>query len=696
MKTVLSPKITRFIIITLLFCSNLSFAGQGNAKLQRKARKYTLNGKYEEARETYKQLVEKFPERGDYHYELGLNYFYYTEDQKTLSIPHFQKALQYSGKDTLGEIYYLLAEAHQLAGNFEEAIINYTHFKRYIKSDRDGEALLKEVNNKIAQCNQGNSFAVSADKFVRIFNLGSNVNSVYPDYAPVISDDGKILMFTSRRSKNVGGRKDYRDEKFYEDMYLARKTDKGFTPAEQFSLEDKYVGLVLNTPRHDAVIGLSHDEKKLFTYKEDKIWVSELNAEGNWNGPVVLNEAVNPKKGYQPHACLTPDGNTLYFSSERKEGKGKLDLYRARKQSDGSWGEVENLGDVINTPENEDSPYITPDGAYLYFSSKGHNSIGGYDIFRAKINADGSFEKPENLGMPINSGADDIFYLPNKKGTIAYFSSSRKDGLGDMDIYKAVFLPKPTFSNCELIAGNKSSKGHEINFMFNDTLYVNKEYELSANAQLINLQASDFYWNIKNDEMIEGQKIKYSFNDKGEYEIKLELLAENINEEFEAMCFSKKVLVIEESLIASAINSNENLKEIALKGNTSTSDLKQVAPLDLKPIYYDFNDAKIRSDAAETLNQNIALLKANPDVIIKVSAYADSRGSAAYNFNLSKKRAQAAVDYLVKNGIPRKRIVAVVSMGEQNLVNACADGVECSEEQHQQNRRAEFKVIGKK
>jgi outer membrane protein OmpA-like peptidoglycan-associated protein len=682
-------QLSLILLLSILFLLPNAYAAQGSARLQRKARKYTLNGKYEEARETYKQLVEKYPERADYHYELGLNYFYYTEDHKTLSIPHFQKALQYTKKDTLGEIYFLLAEAQHLAGDFENAITNYNHFKRYIKSGKAGDELLKEINGKIAQCNQGNTFTVASNKFVRIENLGANINSVYSDYVPVITDDESVLMFTSRRNKNVGGKKDYRDEKFYEDMFIARKKDKGFTPAEQFSLEDKYVGLVLNSPRHDAVIGLSHDEKKLFTYKEDKVFVSELNSEGNWTGPTVLNETVNPKKGYQPHACLTADGNTLYFSSERKYGKGKLDLYRAKKQSDGNWGIAENLGDVINTAENEDSPYITPDGTYLYFSSKGHNTIGGYDIFKAKINADGSFEKPENLGVPINSGADDIFYLPNKKGNAAYFASSRKDGLGDMDIYKAVFLAKPSFTNCELIAGNKSIKGHEINFIFKDTLLLNKEYNLSANAKLIDLKVNDYYWNIKADSIIEGQDIKYTFTNKGEQEVKLELITENMSGELEGMCFSKKVFVMDEQTLAAT-------KEIALKGNETTDGLKEAAALDLKPIYYDFNKSNIRSDAVEILKQNIAILKANPDVVIKLSAHTDSRGSATYNINLSQRRAQAAVDYLVKNGIPRKQIVAVVSLGEKELANACADGVECTEDQHQLNRRTEFKVIGKK
>jgi outer membrane protein OmpA-like peptidoglycan-associated protein/tetratricopeptide (TPR) repeat protein len=676
------------ILSSILFENSLN-AIPGKYALQRKARKYTLNGKYEEAREIYKQLVEKYPERADYHYELGLNYFYYTEDQKALSIPHFEKALKYTKKDTLGEIYFLLAEAHHFAGNFNEAIENYQHFKRYIKSNKEGDQLLSEINYKIAQCYQGNSFTIASNKFIKILNLGSNINTVFSEYAPVISDDESILMFTSRRDKNLGGKKDYYDEKFYEDMYIARKTEKGFTPATQFSIEDKYVGLVLNTPKHDAVVSLSHDEKKLFTYKDEKLFISELQSDGSWSGPNVLDETINPKKGYQPHASLSADGNTLYFSSERKDGKGKLDLYRSKKQNDGTWGPAENLGDVINTEENEDSPFITPDGSYLYFSSKGHNSIGGYDIFRSKINSDGTFEKPENLGIPINSGADDIFYVLTKKGNVAYFASSRKDGLGGMDIYKAVFVQKPTFTNCELIVSNKSSKGYEVNFLFKDTLLLNKDYNLAADVKLEDLKVSDYYWNIDTDSLIEGQNIKYTFKNKGEHEIKLELLAENIYGDFEGMCFSKKVYVIDEKEL-------ESVKEIALKGNASTKGLKDAPDLDLKPIYYDFNKFDIRSDAAEVLNQNIAILKANPGVVIKLTSHTDSRGSAAYNINLSRKRAQAAVDYLVKNGVPRKQIVAVVALGEKELVNSCADGVECSEEQHQLNRRTEFKVIGKK
>jgi outer membrane protein OmpA-like peptidoglycan-associated protein len=677
---------TALFIFLFIYTATIVVAGESQLLLLKKARKQTLNGKYTEARKNYLRLTELDPANPKYHYELGLNYFYYTDDNKTAAIPYFQNALKYSKKDTLGEIYYALGEAHQLAGNFNEAVESYQHFKRYIKKGKDGDELLKEVNVKIAQCYHGNSFAIASNKTVRIENLGANINSSFADYVPVISEDENIIMFTSRRNNNTGGKIDYNDEKYFEDMFIARKKEGGYTPAEQFSVSDKYVGLIENSPKHDAVVGLSFDEKKLFTYREDKIWVSELGSDGNWKGPMELNNAINIQKGYQPHACLTADGNTIYFSSERKDGKGKLDLYRAKLKSDGNWGEAENLGDIINTAENEDSPYITADGKYLYFSSKGHNSMGGYDIFKAEIIADGTFGKPENLGAPINSGADDIFYLPNKSGSAAYFASSRKDGLGDMDIYKAVFILKPSFTNCELIANKYEKNGHTVAFSFGDTLEPNKAYTLTAQLQLNNLSKQMLYWDVEKDSIAEGERYNVTFTEKGEKEIKLEIIAENtISGAYESFCIAKKVLI------------TDIVTEIQLAGNTvKAEDLKQsTEQISLKNIYFDFDKSNLRQDAQQTMDENIALLKSNPELIIKIAAHTDSRGSSDYNLALSKRRAQQAVDYLVKNGIARKRIVAVVSLGDKEPANACSKDVECSEDQHQQNRRAEFSIIGK-
>ncbi len=286
----------------------------------------------------------------------------------------------------------------------------------------------------------------------KIENLGSAINSADDEYVPTITSDDSMLVFTYNGERSVGGRQNeymQPDPKGYymEDLYYSIKKNGEFENAKTLDS--------LNTNLPDAAISLSNDGRYLFLYQDlddghGDIYYSEYTGE-NYSRPKKL-KGLN-SYSWDGHCSLSPDGKTLYFSSERVGGFGGRDLYRAELLADSTWGNISNLGDSINTRFDEDAPFIHADGKSFFFSSKGRTSMGGYDIFRNTLLEDGTFGYSENLGCPINSTDDDIYFVLVADGKTGYYSSGRKGGYGLKDIYKV----EPKFTNpvgaLELVKG---------------------------------------------------------------------------------------------------------------------------------------------------------------------------------------------------------------------------------------------------
>jgi outer membrane protein OmpA-like peptidoglycan-associated protein len=703
-----------FALIICTSCFNLSFAQNefSHGKLQRMAKKHTARAEYEAAREKLHEALKIAPDRFILNYELGLSY-YYNSPHKELAIPYFERALQLTVKDTVSEILYYLGDLYQHKGKLDIAKDYYTRMKAFVSNNKDGVALLADVNTRIAQCLSGKAYAVAVDKKVKIENLGSNVNSGFSDYAPVLAENGEMILFTSRRPDESGkSRRNDEDDKFYEDMFIAKRTkDGGFEPAVRFLMTDKYVGMLPNSSSHDAIVSISADEKKLFTFNNNSIWLSELTSDGNWKGPVKLDQTINAKRSYQPHASLSADGKTIYFSSNRKGGSGKLDLYKSELKEDGTWGPAINLGNEINSKFDEDSPFITEDGQRLYFSSKGHSSFGGYDIFYSDF-VDGKWTKPVNIGWPINSPADDIFYQPSKDGKHGYFSSSRTEGLGEMDIYKLTFITSPEFNNC--IAVNLASDP-KIDFIIPDTILIGQEYVFTGfHNEIPNSVIDNVYWNFGGEEYFEGTA-KREFETVGTYDIKMEIHAFH-QEKFTIndYCVSRKITVVkdlpQQILADNEKKVSEETKVPPVKEETlavkpdkdaviakveKTKDIVRpdLSAIKLKTVYHEFNTSRLDQTATEALDKNIEILKSNPDLKINIISHTDSRGAAEFNLRLSERRAKAAANYLVSKGISTKRIKTIKGLGEKEILNKCQDGIDCSDEEHGINRRTEFIIV---
>ncbi|PJA09601.1 MAG: hypothetical protein COX70_01355 [Flavobacteriales bacterium CG_4_10_14_0_2_um_filter_32_8] len=276
----------------------------------------------------------------------------------------------------------------------------------------------------------------------KIENLGNAINSRGGDYAPSISADGRTMIFTSRRSDTKGGEVDKAgDFKYFEDIYISIWDSIDNSWGKARPIEGN-----LNTEGHDACLSISPDGNSIYIYRNDggayigDIFVSKKSlSSGSWGLPVPLEKPINTSY-FESSACLSADGNKLYFVSEREgkksDAQGKGDIYVSERLTRTTWSEPKNLGPIINTPDDEISVFIHPDGKTLFFSSKGHLSIGGLDIFMSKLQDDGSWSKPENLGYPINTIDDDVHFILSLDGKTAYYSAVKGEGLGERDIYK--------------------------------------------------------------------------------------------------------------------------------------------------------------------------------------------------------------------------------------------------------------------
>lgn len=378
-------------------------------------------------------------------FKLGLAYVSSPVNQ-TKAIPFLEKAVKHLTK-RYGEYDYRerrapyismfsLAQAYQLNYEFEKAADKYKTYQASLRNKKKKEY----VSVFITQCynSKNTTFDIIEAK---IENLGKVFNTVYSDYCPVLSADESRMVFTSRRRDGYSNDKD-KQGLYYEDVYICYKQSEGRWT------KPKLIGININNDFNDAAIGMSPDGARLFCYSSENGGdILESKLEGKTYGiPIAVGSDVNTKY-WETHACITADEQTLYFVSNRPGGFGGRDIYRCVKLPNGNWSLATNLGATINTEYDEDAPFIHPDGKTLLFSSNNSKSMGGFDVFYSKkyvekLTNHREVEKwsaPINMGVPVNTTSDDIFYVLSSDGKRAYFSSDRNGTLGDKDLFMATF-----------------------------------------------------------------------------------------------------------------------------------------------------------------------------------------------------------------------------------------------------------------
>lgn len=423
----------KFLLLSLLFVlagTSGSYAQDGMSKGQMSAdaEYYYKNGNYLAALPLFKALDSLNPDP-ELKFKLGVCYLSKTDEIKR-AIELLEIVLEEDPKEE--NLHFYLGRAYAVNYKFDEAISYYNEALNK-KTSKDK---IESIPRYIEYCENGKKL-VENPIDVSIENIGRPVNSRYSEYVPVISADESIMIFTYRGAKSTGGRQNEYAEpdpkgQYYEDVFQSVKLG-----GESWS-EPERIGENINTHGHDASLALSANGQKLFIYKDTEgasgdLYVSEL--EGyTWSVPVALDSTINTA-AWEGNMSLSADEQTLYFASEREGGLGGRDIYKSKRNENGSWGKAENLGPKINTPYDDESPFIHPDGKTLFFSSQGHQSMGGYDIFRTLAISDTSWTMPENIGYPINTTGDDRYYVVSADGERGYYSSQKIGGNGEHDIY---------------------------------------------------------------------------------------------------------------------------------------------------------------------------------------------------------------------------------------------------------------------
>jgi hypothetical protein len=344
-------------------------------------------------------------------------------------------------KDKLPDYEYFLGRAFLENEEYDNAI---AQFENYLKKPLP-EDLKTEVKHQITYCKNAKE-STNKTALAKITNIGKPVNTKGSEYGPIFPSDERFMVFTYRGEKSKGGKESMpgkKDEKngiYFEDVFITYKGPRGEW-SEPMGID------AINTNGHDAAIFISQDGQRLFIYRNINAGngdIYESRQDGNtWTKPEKV-KGIN-SNAWEGSVCLSPDQKTIYFSSERPGGIGGRDIYFAQLMPDGSWGNVKNLGPDINTRFDEDAPFIHADGKTLFFASNGHNTIGGYDIFRSE-EKNGKWQKPFNVGKPVNTAGDDKFYVVSPDGQRGYYSSEKSSGQGQQDIYIAEpgMFGKPT------------------------------------------------------------------------------------------------------------------------------------------------------------------------------------------------------------------------------------------------------------
>lgn len=561
------------------------------------------------------------------------------------------------------EAHYYLGKIRHLENRFDEAISN---FEKYLANAKKSDERIPEIKRAIQCCVNGKDL-VANPVDVKIENIGKVINTVWPDFVPVISADESVLYFTSRRPgsvgglMNIGGESDTLSGEYFEDIYVSVNLNGSWTKPVS-------VGRSINTTAHDACIALSADGQKLFVYRSDSvkwgnIFLCELNG-FEWSKPVWMEMGkIDTKDWWEGSCSLSGDENVLYFSSNKPSGLGGRDLYSIRKLPDGKWANAQNLGPGINTALDDDAPFIHPDGRTLYFSSQGHNSMGGYDIFRTIMQDDGSFSRPENIGYPINTADDDIYFVLSASGERGYYSSFRLDGYGEKDIY-VIHFPKAKEEVREVAKPLTLLKGiikscKTTNQIIAKITVMDNETQTKIGDYKPNTATGKFLILVP-----PGKNYSVTIESQGH------------------LFYSENVFIPDQKEFV------EIVRDIQLECVEVGSKIV------LRNIFYDFDKATLRPESKTELEKLYKLLSENPKLVVEISGHTDAKGSDEYNIKLSQNRAQSVVEYLVKAGIPPQRMIAK-GYGERQPIalNVNLDGSD-NPEGRQLNRRTEMRILG--
>lgn len=614
-------------LLSLWFISNFIFSSFAQEdKLVKKGDAYFEQKNIPAALEQYELAYQQNTDNAYINLMLAKCYLAYYPKEKSLQ--YAGVAVRKSEKVT-NEMYFIYAQALHINHRWDSASYYY------LKSD-PAKSNFKTISKLVQECATGKQLYQSP-KAYKVTNAGPLVNSQEADYLPYVTADLSKLYFTSRRSGSTGGKVDA-DNQPFEDIYSCNNVGGAWTKALN-------MGSPLNTDIHDACVGISEDGQTMFVYKGmngGDIYTSEL--KGNkWSTPTPLPFNT---EFFESSACLSPDERTLYFVRATNAWSNR-DIYMCSRTVGGNWSKPIKL--PINTEYDEDAPFMHPDGKTLYFSSKGHNSMGGYDIFKVTKLASGAWSKPENMGAPLNTAGDDVYFVLSADGKRGFYSSNKEGGYGRQDIYTILMPIEQKAPELTLVKGvvKDATSGKPVEATITVTDNVSKEVIA-----------------------------KYKSNSEtGQY-----LMSLPAGENYAITIEKPGVLFYSEN-----IDLKNGYKEV--KQDITLVPATAGSKIVLRNIFFDTGKYTIRSESYVELNKLVTLLKTNPNLRVEISGHTDNVGDENLNIQLSESRAKEVVQYLVSQGIAAQRLQSKGYGSSQPIAP------NTTEEGKQKNRRTEFKVL---
>ena len=566
------------------------------------------------------------------------------QHQTDKAIGYYRKAIDIN-VEVFPKLLYMTASMELDKGYYYDAL---KHFKAYaVRPDAD-RGLRKRIEYGVDRC----SFAIYQIEHPVPFdpvNLGPNVNTRNQDYINMVSVDNDFLIVTQRFKTRQTSEQNPRGET--EDFFISYRTGEGvwgrIKPLTAFNTEENEGAMSMSPDNTTAIFTACHRKDG---FGSCDLYISQRSGD-KWSPARNMGPSINTR-WWETNSSLSSDGKTLYFISNRSGGQGKSDIWMATKDKNGNWGNVRNLGNIVNSEGNEMTPYIHPDGRSLYFASDGHMGMGGLDLFVTYRDAKGNWSEPVNLGYPINTIDNEMGLVVNALGNLAYISSQREGGYGGYDVYKFDLYPEARPTAVTYMKGIvRDAETHE---------------PLQANFELINLKT--------------GKPVITSVSDKidGSFMVVIPVqtdLALNIHRK---------------GYLFYSDNFNVKPDTISLKPFLKNIDLQPIKPgesIVLKNIFFASGSYELEDKSFVELNKLYTLLEHNKSLKIEISGHTDNVGDEKANILLSQNRAKAVVNYLVKKGISPDRL-SYKGYGETRPV---ADND--TEKGRQQNRRTEIKVI---
>lgn len=641
-----------FIVCTLIGCGNAA------TKAYKKGLSKMQQGEYNASNEYFKQSLEKGGSKARNNYLIAENLR--LTNRNIDAAKYYTTALNAGSKED--KLTYNLAKCLKSSGDY---INSKNFFDSYAKNGANTS--LVELAKKEAQFLDTIYVLMQKDVYYKVRNMGNDINTDGPEYAPQVSKDGDLIYTASNNQFEYtaigSGFTDIYQFKF-DGITENSGVKKGF--GEKINQNRTHEACPAILPDGSSIIFVRSNDGKKKNGVETEIYSTDMR-DGEWQQPKIIS-TISDSRYWETSPALSPDGKILYFASNRKGGYGGVDLYKSIwSDSLGTWDKPKNMGKEINTAGNEMFPYQRNDGRF-FFASDGHPGLGGLDIFALFKDTVTKETSIINLGMNINGPSDD-FGITYKDKSTGYFTSNRSEGKGDDDIYSFSYEvppPKPVIKLIKdyliVLVTQKSSIDTLAKIL--DSALVTIKYD---STKIVEKKYSD----------LDG-KITFSIDSLMSYN----LLAEKQGYFSNTASFKTSNLPYKRDSVSPALIN----RFYEIKINLQKIQIGQ--EIVLEHIYYDYNKADIRHDAEPDLQLLIDFMTKNKGVVVELGSHTDARGNDGYNLKLSQNRAKSAVAYILKSGIEANRIKPV---GYGETKHKIKDAQ--TEEEHQVNRRTEFKII---